>query len=65
MRKLSNDRAIEMLKLVIRTIFGMFNNKDKRVWGNINKLNVKTAGSVSVCKGERVDKIRTTLQLLY
>lgn len=47
MPKLSNDRAMEMPKFVIRTIFSMFNNKAKRVWGNINKLNVKTAGSVS------------------
>lgn len=65
MRKLSNDRAMEMPKFVIRTIFSMFNNKVKRVWDNINKLNVKTVGSVSVRKGERVEKNRTTLQLLY
>lgn len=64
MRKLNNDRAMEIPKFVIRTIFSMFNNKVKRVWGNINKLNVKTVGSVSVCKCERADKTCTTLQLL-
>ena len=63
MRKLSNDRAMEMPKFVIRTIFGMFNNKVKRVLGNI-KTKCKDCRE-SVCKGERADKIRTTLQLLY